>query len=99
MKKIKVLIVDDQNLFASGLQIILKDYVDSGIYVVGIASNGKEAIQMVDSLHPDVVLMDVRMPVMDGVKATKILHERYPDTKIFMLTTFDDDQYASIRLP
>jgi DNA-binding NarL/FixJ family response regulator len=91
---IKVLIVDDQELFAAGLRIILEESGRDSIRVSGIATNGKEAIQMVDSHQPDVILMDVRMPVMDGVEATKIIHQRYPEKKILVLTTFDDDQYV-----
>jgi DNA-binding NarL/FixJ family response regulator len=94
MTSIKVLIVDDQELFASGLDIILKGHGKDEITVVGIASNGKEAIQRVESIKPDVILMDVRMPVMDGVEATRVIHERHPDIKILILTTFDDDQYV-----
>ncbi len=92
--RIKVLIVDDQELFASGIEIILKGNGNGEISVAGIARNGKEAINAVESLRPDVILMDVRMPVMDGVEATRIIHEKYPDIKIMILTTFDDDQYV-----
>lgn len=94
MDAIKVLIVDDQELFAAGLRIILEESGRDAIRVSGIATNGREAIQMVDSYQPDVILMDVRMPVMDGVEATKVIHERYPEKKILVLTTFDDDQYV-----
>jgi DNA-binding NarL/FixJ family response regulator len=92
--RIKVLIVDDQELFARGLQIILKGHGREEIAVVGIATNGKEALERVAALEPDVVLMDVRMPIMDGVEATRLIHERRPDVKILILTTFDDDQYV-----
>jgi two-component system, NarL family, response regulator DegU len=93
MNKIRILIVDDQELFATGMQIILNKYGKDEIKVIGIAPNGKEAVQMTKRLLPDMILMDVRMPVMDGVVATKIIHEEYPDIKILILTTFDDDQY------
>jgi DNA-binding NarL/FixJ family response regulator len=92
--KIKVLIVDDQELFASGIEIILKRSGGEELTVVGIARNGKEAISAVESLRPDVILMDVRMPVMDGVQATRVIHAQYPEIKIMILTTFDDDQYV-----
>ena len=98
MTKIKVLIVDDQELFARGLQIILKGHGSDEISVVGIAANGREALERVAALEPDVVLMDVRMPVMDGVEATRLIHERHPGIKILILTTFDDDQYVSDAL-
>ncbi len=94
MSKIKVLIVDDQELFATAMKIILQSYGKDEMIVLGIAENGKEAVSMTKKLFPDVILMDVRMPVMDGVVATKIIHEQYPDIKILILTTFDDDQYV-----
>jgi DNA-binding NarL/FixJ family response regulator len=62
--------------------------------VVGVASDGHEAVAMADSLLPAIILMDVRMPRMDGVKATEIIHERHPEIRIVMLTTFDDDEYV-----
>lgn len=64
------------------------------IKVVGVACNGEEALQLVAKLEPDVVLMDVRMPKMNGVEATKLIKEKYPETRILMLTTFDDDEYV-----
>ena len=94
MKKIKTLIADDQELFASGLDIILKGRGKDEIDVVGIAYNGKEAVRMAETTKPDVILMDVRMPEMDGVQATRLIHQRYPNIKILILTTFDDDQYV-----
>lgn len=98
MAKIRVLLVDDQELFSLGLEIILRGHAKEEIDVVGIAHNGKEAIQHAASMKPDVILMDVRMPVMDGVEATRIIHERHPDIKVLMLTTFEDDQYVSDAL-
>ena len=82
MDRIRVLIVDDQELFAHGIEIILKDHGKREISVCGIAENGKDAVRMAEKMRPDVVLMDVRMPVMDGTEATKIIHERYPEIKI-----------------
>jgi DNA-binding NarL/FixJ family response regulator len=96
--KIRVLVVDDQELFARGLEIVLKGHGGEELAVVGIAANGKEAIEKVEALTPDVVLMDVRMPVMDGVEATRIIHEQNPAIKILILTTFDDDQYVADAL-
>ena len=89
---IRVLIVDDQALFRDGLRYILQGESQGNITVVGAADNGRQAVEMVDRLRPDVVLMDIRMPLMDGVKATQILHEKHPKIRIMVLTTFDDDE-------
>lgn len=94
MGSIRVLVVDDQELFASGIQIILRESHQDDIKCVGIASNGKDAVRLVDELRPDVILMDVRMPVMDGVTATEQILQKHPGKKILILTTFDDDQYV-----
>lgn len=91
MKKIKVLIVDDQQLIRDGLEMILSVY--DHIEVLGTAENGKVAIAKVSQFHPDVILMDIRMPVMDGVKATKWIKENNPKCKVLILTTFDEDEY------
>ncbi|MCA9927712.1 MAG: response regulator transcription factor [Anaerolineales bacterium] len=89
---IKIILVDDQMLFREGLHTLLSVYDD--IDVIGEANNGEEAIQLVHTHQPDIVLMDVRMPVLDGVAATRKLHEAYPDCRVIMLTTFDDDEYV-----
>ena len=91
--KTRLLIVDDHELFAKGLQYIIERVAD-GIAVVGIASNGEQALAIVDGEPVDVVLLDVRMPVMDGVEATKLLRRFHPQLRIIMLTTFDDDEYV-----
>jgi DNA-binding NarL/FixJ family response regulator len=90
---IKILLVDDQDLIRRGLRALLK--TDRDLVVVGEASNGREAIDLVGSLQPDVVLMDVRMPEMDGVAATGEIVRRFPRTKVLILTTFDDREYVS----
>lgn len=88
---VRVLLVDDQRLMRDGLASLLE--MQDTLEVVGTASNGQEAFEKAVSLHPDVILMDVRMPVMDGVVATRqILHE-LPSCRILMLTTFDDEDY------
>ena len=89
---VRVLIVDDQSLFREGLQTLLS--VQEGIEVVGQASNGREAVTAVAKHRPQVVLMDVRMPVLDGVAATRVLQEEHPEVRVIMLTTFDDDAAA-----
>ncbi len=93
MARIRVLLVDDQKLFVDSLRIVLESRSDD-MEVIGVALNGVEAIEIAERLHPDVVLMDVRMPVMDGVEATRRLMATRPDTKIVMLTTYDDDEYV-----
>lgn len=91
--KTKVLLADDQLLFVSSLKTVLETEADD-IQVVGIAHNGREAVEMVENLQPDVILMDVRMPEMDGVEAVRAIKENRPESPIIMLTTFDDDQYV-----
>ena len=92
-KKIRLLIADDQVLFAESLQYVLKG-ISKGIELVGIATDGEMAIDMAESKRPDIILMDVRMPRIDGVEATKLIHRSCPEIKIVMLTTFDDDEYV-----
>lgn len=92
MEKIKVLVADDQELVREGLGIVLSNRPE--IEYMGAVSNGREVIQAVRQAKPDVILMDVRMPKMDGVTCTKIIKEQYKDIKIIILTTFDDDEYV-----
>ena len=92
MRKIKVLVADDQELVREGLGIVLSNRPE--IEYMGAVSNGREVIQAVRQAKPDVILMDVRMPEMDGVTCTKIIKEQYKDIKIIILTTFDDDEYV-----
>lgn len=89
---IKVLIADDQELIRQSLQIVLG--IKEDISVIGTAGNGNEVIKLVQKEKPDVILMDVRMPEMDGVQCTKMIKERYPQIKIIILTTFDDDEFV-----
>ena len=88
---IRVLLVDDQALFREGLETLLSVHKD--IQVVGQANNGQEAVEVATKVQPDVVLMDVRMPVLDGVRATHLLKKAQPDCGVIVLTTFDDDEY------
>lgn len=88
---IRVLLVDDQTIIRDGLRALLSMHTD--IEVAGEAGNGKEAVELVRSLRPDVVLTDIRMPEMDGVEATLRIKEEFPDTVVIVLTTFDDDEY------
>lgn len=91
MNKIKVIIVDDQKLMIDGLKTIID--LEEDIKVIDTCNNGKEAIEKTSLLKPDVILMDIRMPIKNGVEATKEIKEKYPNTKIIILTTFDDDEY------
>ncbi|MBE9006403.1 response regulator transcription factor [Fortiea sp. LEGE XX443] len=93
---IKVLLVDDQNLIRQGLKALLE--LESDLEIVGEAENGEVAVELVAKLQPDVVLMDMRMPIMDGVAATREIHQRFSDTKILVLTTFDNDEYVTAAL-
>jgi DNA-binding NarL/FixJ family response regulator len=86
---IRLLLVDDQALFREGLRILLS--VHSDLEVIGEAANGQEAVERTADLKPDVVLMDLRMPVLDGVGATRLIRQEYPQTAVIVLTTFDDD--------
>ena len=87
----KVIIVDDQDIMIQGLSMIVSR--DPQIQVVGIASNGAEAVRLCDRHAIDVVMMDIRMPIMNGVEATKIIKEKHPETKVLILTTFEDDEF------
>jgi DNA-binding NarL/FixJ family response regulator len=91
MDKIKVLIVDDQTLMRDGLKTILE--LEENIEVVGTAADGREALEKVSGLNPQIVLMDIRMPNMDGVECIKRLKEGHKDIVILMLTTFNDEEY------
>jgi DNA-binding NarL/FixJ family response regulator len=101
---IRLILVDDQNLIRRGLRALLK--TDPELEVVGEAENGREAISLlegfandlVEILQPDLVLMDVRMPVMDGVVGTREICQRFPQTKVLVLTTFDDREYVTQAL-
>ena len=88
---LRVLVVDDQQLIREGIAAVLN--IQEGISVVGTATNGEEAVAQAEALAPDLILMDVRMPVMDGIEATERVRHRLPDCQVVMLTTFDDDEY------
>jgi DNA-binding NarL/FixJ family response regulator len=92
MTPIRLLIVDDQALFREGLRTLLS--VQADMLVVGEAAHGEEAISLARLLNPAVVLMDLRMPVLDGVAATRRLHAEQPGCRVIVLTTFDDDEYV-----
>ena len=93
MRKIKLLLVDDQVLFVESLKKLFELTVKD-VEVVGTAPNGKVALEMAASTNPDIILMDIRMPVMDGVESTRLIKEKFPEIKILILSTFEDDEYV-----
>lgn len=93
---IKILIADDQELIRESLKIVLD--MNDDMKVVGLAENGQKVLDLLNKSRPDVILMDIRMPELDGVLCTKIVKEKFPDVKIIILTTFDDDEYVFYAL-
>lgn len=93
---IKVLLADDQNLIRQGLKALLE--LEEDLEIVGEAENGEIALHLIEELHPDIVLMDIRMPIMDGVAATREIQNRFTKVKVLVLTTFDDDEYVKAAL-
>lgn len=91
-KKINVMIADDQELIRESLSIVLGTNTDMA--VTGLAGNGRELLELIKKNPPDVVLMDVRMPELDGVEATRAVKAQWPQVRIIILTTFDDDEYV-----
>ncbi len=90
---IRLLLVDDQDLICQGLKAMLS--LEADLEIVGTANNGQVALEQAVALQPDVVLMDLRMPVMDGREATRTIAQQYPHIKVLVLSTFDDDQYVA----
>jgi RNA polymerase sigma factor (sigma-70 family) len=90
---IRLLLVDDQSLICQGLKAMLS--LEEDFEIVGTADNGEMAIEQVGILSPDVVLMDLRMPVMDGREATRLIAQQFPMVKVLVLSTFDDDRYIA----
>jgi DNA-binding NarL/FixJ family response regulator len=88
---IRLLLVDDQEIFRQGLATMLS--VEADLEIAGQAANGEEAIEAAKRLQPHVILMDVQMPICNGIQATQAIHECYPWIRILVLTTFDDDEY------
>ncbi len=89
---INVILVDDQKIIREGIKMILS--LDDEVNVIEEAENGRHLLEILDNgILPDVILMDVRMPVMDGVKSTKIIKEKYTNIKVIILTTFNEDEY------
>lgn len=89
--EIRVLVVDDQQLIREGIASVLQ--LKEGIAVVGTATNGEEAVAEAEIVTPDLILMDVHMPMMNGIEATERIRSGHPECQVLMLTTFDDDEY------
>ncbi|MCB0105399.1 MAG: response regulator transcription factor [Caldilineaceae bacterium] len=89
---IRLLLCDDQDIVTEGMGVILRTVRDFA--VVGVARDGAEAVDLVAETQPDVVLMDLRMPVMNGIQATRKIRERFPQTRVLVLTTYDDDEWV-----
>lgn len=89
---VRILLAEDQVMVRQGLKKMIES--DEEMKVTGEANNGKEAILLCEKQSFDIVILDIRMPVMDGIEAAKVIHSRWPDVKILILTTFDDNQYV-----
>ena len=89
---IKVMRADDQELIRDSLKIVLEQNED--MQVTALASDGEECLELLEKQQPDVILMDVRMPGLDGVQATRLIKAKYPKLRIIILTTFDEDEYV-----
>ena len=96
MAKKSVIIVDDHKLFRDGLSFIVRE-IDS-FEVIGEASNGKAFLKLLEEKKPDLVLMDIKMPEMDGIEASKIALQKYPDLNVLVLSMFDDEQYYNTMI-
>jgi DNA-binding NarL/FixJ family response regulator len=92
MKSIRLLLVDDQELIRESLAFVLN--TDENIEVVGLAANGEEGVKLCEKLKPTIVLMDLQMPVMNGIEATKQIKQKWPEVKVMILTTFQEVQHV-----
>jgi two-component system response regulator NreC len=92
MAKIRVLVADDHAIVRDGICALLA--LTGDIEAVGVATNGREALEMVAKLSPDIVVMDIVMPLMDGLEATRRLHKKFPGTKVIVLTQYEDREYV-----
>jgi DNA-binding NarL/FixJ family response regulator len=88
----KIIICDDQAIVRDGLGMILK--LERDIQIMGTAEDGAEAVELVEKERPDIVLMDLKMPILNGVEATRRIKSKYPEVKVLVLTTYDDDQWV-----
>ncbi|MDN5202898.1 response regulator transcription factor [Fulvivirgaceae bacterium BMA10] len=93
MKKIKLIIADDHELFRRGITAILEDIPE--MEVIDQAENGEHLMEILETKQPDVILMDIKMPVMDGIECTKLIIAKYPEIKVIMLTMHDDEKFIT----
>lgn len=91
-KTIRILICDDQQVVCEGFKAILSTVKD--LEVVGVAYDGEQALEWIEQVHPDLILMDLKMPVMNGIQATLRITQKYPDIRVLVLTTYDDDEWV-----
>jgi len=91
-KSIRILICDDQQVVCEGFKAILGTVKD--LEIVGMAHDGEQALQLIEQIHPDLILMDLKMPVMNGIQATLRITQEYPDIRVLVLTTYDDDEWV-----
>lgn len=91
MENTNIIIVDDHKIFRDGLILLLSNF--DFVSVVGEAANGEEFLELIDNVKPDIVLMDINMPKMNGIEATKLALQKYPELKVIALTSFADDEY------
>jgi NarL family two-component system response regulator LiaR len=89
---IRLVLCDDQDIVTEGMKMILGAVAD--FIVVGVGHDGAEAVDLVAQLKPDIVLMDLRMPILNGIQATRQIHERFPETRVLVLTTYDEDEWV-----
>src|SRR4030066_412769 len=92
MRKTRILIVDDHDVVRSGLRALLRS--SSSFAIVGEAADGEEAVRRVDELLPDVVMMDISMPKLDGIGATRFIKQQHPDVRVIIPTVYEDEEYV-----
>ena len=92
-KPVTVLIADDQTLFREGIKDLLDD--EKGIQVVGEASDGNQAVELAKKLKPDVILMDIKLPKMDGIAATRLIRKQCPNTNVLVLSGYEDESHVT----